>query len=74
MRPANVFLIMELSNSRGKLSGDFLYSPVIKKYQNPLTLKKDKVIILSLTVDGRKKSLYPLYLLGCSDFCRCCGL
>ena len=31
-------------------------------------------IILSLTVRGRKKSLYPLYLLGCSDFSCCYGL
>ena len=29
------------------------------------------VIYLSLTVVGRKKSLYPLYLLGCRDFYRC---
>ena len=42
--------------------------------QGILTYRKKKDIILSLTVVGRKKSLYPLYLLGYSDFCRCFGL
>lgn len=68
MRPTNVFLIMELSNSRDRPTFH-------KKVKKALAFQDLQCYtILSLTVDGRKKSLYPLYLLGCSDFCRCCGL
>ena len=31
-------------------------------------------IIPSLTVERIKNRCKPLYLLGCSDFCRCCEL
>ena len=69
MRPASIFLIIQLSNSRG------LYNncPLILNYLILNFFALNKLFMYNPVFDScwKKKSLYPLYLLGCRDFYRC---
>ena len=64
MRPASVFSSIQLLNSRTHFRKmDRFLTQIFFLYYS-----KQYPVFDSWEV---KKSLYPLYLLGCSDFCRC---
>ena len=65
MRPASIFLIIQLSNSR-----DILLIILVFSHKNVENSSK-KLYNPVFDSCWKKKSLSPLYLLGCRDFYRC---
>ena len=67
MRPASIFLIIQLSNSR--VIHDFFLDESLGKEEFEYMVNRCYTLVFDSC--WKKKSLYPLYLLGCRDFYRC---
>ena len=73
MRPASIFLIIQLSNSREAAGKTHQQGSRDIAGVNYKKLFQGLLINYNPVFDScwKKKSLYPLYLLGCRDFYRC---
>ena len=69
MRPASIFLIIQLSNSRSGRGAWWSGSERSKGGRLDIFCSEKYNPVFDSC--WKKKSLYPLYLLGCSDFYRC---